>query len=84
MVTTSTLSIHVAYNEGGRRIGETHHNASIPDAVVDLIRERHEDDGVISNQELAEEFGLSLSTVKKLLQYQRRAQTPARWKALVS
>jgi hypothetical protein len=71
----------VAYNEGGRRINETHPNARIPDAVIDLIRERREDDGA-SYLELTQEFSLSINTIGKILTYQRRAQTPARWKAL--
>lgn len=64
---------------GGKRVGETHHNARIPDVVVDKIRDRHEDDG-ISYKSLAVEFSLSLNTIKKICTYQRRAQTPARYK----
>jgi DNA invertase Pin-like site-specific DNA recombinase len=82
MVTTAGSRTYVAYNEAGRRIGETHANARIPDSVVDLIRERHEDDA-ISYAACSKEFRLSLPTVKKILTYQRRAQTAARWKALV-
>ena len=33
----------VAFNDPGYRIGETHHNAWIPDVIVDLIRYAHED-----------------------------------------
>jgi AraC-like DNA-binding protein len=79
---TPPLSIRIAYNERGHRIGETHHNAHISDLVVDLIRERHEDDA-ISYAAISRELSLSLSTVKKILTYQRRAQTPARYKAMV-
>jgi hypothetical protein len=74
-------AIMVAVNDRGYRIGESHFNARIPDAVIDQIRERHEDDA-ISYAACSKEFSLSLPTVKKILLYQRRAQTPARWKAL--
>jgi hypothetical protein len=72
--------VYVALNESGRRIGETHHNASIPDLVVEQIRDRHEYDG-ITYRALVAEFSLSLNTISKILTYQRRAQTPVRWKA---
>lgn len=71
----------VAVNEYGRRIGETHHNAIISDATVDLIRERHEDHrcGYV---EISREFDIALTTVRKICTYERRAQTPERWKTL--
>lgn len=71
----------IAYNEDGYRIGETHHRAWISDAVVDQIRDRHEYDhmGYIG---IAKEFGLSKNTVRKICTYERRAQTPARFKRL--
>lgn len=68
----------IALNERGKRIGETHHNSSIPDAVVDRIRERHEEDGM-GYVELAKEFNLSKNTISKICRYERRAQTPARY-----
>ena len=34
-----------AYGENGRRVGETHHNATIPEAIVQEIRELHEELG---------------------------------------
>jgi hypothetical protein len=73
--------LRVAVNEQGRRIGETHHNALIPDAVVDQMRGRHEDDG-IGYREIAREFGLKLPAVSKICTYQRRAQTAERWKTI--
>jgi len=71
----------VAISEDGKRIGETHHNAWISDAIVDQIRERHEDDGW-GYVRLSREFGIALTTVRKICTYERRAQTPARWKTL--
>jgi Mor family transcriptional regulator len=81
MVTTTGSRIYIALNENGRRIGQTHPNARIPDAVVERIRDRHEYDGA-GYRQLTEEFQLSLNTIGKICTYQRRAQTPARWKAI--
>lgn len=57
------------------RVGENHHNARISDAVVDRIRDRHEDDG-IGYKDLAVEFGISINTIRKICSYERRAHTP--------
>lgn len=73
--------IIIAINEYGKRIGETHHNARIPDAIVDAIRDRHEDDG-LGYIALAKEFNLSKNTIRKICTYERRAQTPVRWKRI--
>jgi hypothetical protein len=71
----------VAVNEFGRRIGETHHNAIISDAVVDQIRERHEDHRR-GYMEISQEFDIALTTVRKICTYERRAQTPQRFKTI--
>lgn len=71
----------VAVNEGGRRIGETHHNAHIPDALIDRMRDRHEDDG-LGSRKISREFGVPVTTVRKILTYERRAQTAERWKTI--
>jgi hypothetical protein len=75
------LRVLVAVNEYGRRIGETHHNALIPDSVVDQIREGHEEHKR-GYQELSMEFDIALTTVRKICTYERRAQTPERWKTI--
>jgi len=71
----------VAVNERGRRIGETHHNALISDALVDEMRGRHEDDG-LGYRKIAREFSVALTTVRKICTYERRAQTAERWKTI--
>jgi DNA invertase Pin-like site-specific DNA recombinase len=71
----------VAVNDRGRRIGETHHNSHISDAVVDQMRDRHEDGG-LGYRKIAREFNVALTTVRKICTYERRAQTPERWKTL--
>lgn len=72
--------LKVAVNERGNRIGFSHHNARIPDDVVNRIRDLHERDGV-GYRRLAAMFRLNLSTVKKIARYERRGQIPARWQA---
>jgi hypothetical protein len=73
--------IVIAVNERGRRIGERHHNATISDETVQALRDRHEEDGA-GYKQLCREFGMTLTTVRKICCYQRRAQTPARWKTV--
>jgi hypothetical protein len=62
-------------------MGETHHNALIPDALVDRMRDRHEDDG-LGYRKIAREFNVALTTVRKICTYERRAQTAERWKTI--
>lgn len=69
----------LAYNEKGFPVGETHYNARISNAMVDLIRERHEDDG-LGYRRIAKELGIAYTTVRKICTYDRRAQTPERYK----
>lgn len=69
----------IALNAAGMRIGETHHNATISDATVDQIRDLREDEGW-TYARLAEHFGIGYSTIAKICTYERRAQTPERWK----
>jgi len=71
----------IALNEDGHRIGSTHHNATIPDDVVDEIRDLHEDEGWPYSK-LAEHFNLGKSTIQKICNYSRRAQTPMNWKTI--
>lgn len=77
----ATRVVVVAYNESGLRIGETHHNARLSDAIVDRIRELHEDFGW-GYLAICRELHLSLPTVRKICTYERRAQTPVRWRRL--
>jgi DNA invertase Pin-like site-specific DNA recombinase len=81
LATRASSRVVVAVNERGRRIGETHHNAVVSDVLVDQIRERHEDDG-LGYRRIAQELHVALTTVRKICTYQRRAQTPERWKTI--
>ena len=71
----------IALNENGYRIGSSHHNARIPDEIIDEIRDLHEEEG-IGYRKLAKMFGLTRSCVQKICNYERRAQTPDRWKTV--
>lgn len=73
----------IAVNEQGYRIGPSHHNARIPQEVVDKMRDLHEDE-LIGYRRLAKMFNLSRSVVQKICTYERRAQTPDRWKRVVT
>ena len=69
----------VAYDENGRRIGQSHHNATIPDETVARIRELHEEHGW-GYRRIAKHLGLRWQTVAKIARYQRRAALPAAWR----
>ncbi len=68
-----------AYGENGRRVGESHHNATIPEATVKEIRDLHEELGW-GYRRIAKHLGLRWTTVAKICRYQRRASLPAEWK----
>jgi hypothetical protein len=78
-VSCKPLRVVVAVNERGRRIGETHHNAHISQALVDEMRARHEEGG-LGYRKISRELNVPLTTVRKICTYERRAQTPERWK----
>lgn len=69
----------VAVNELGYRIGSSHHNCTVSDEVIDKIRDLHEDDEM-SYSKIAKLLNLSKNFVAKVCRYERRAQTPDRWK----
>jgi hypothetical protein len=73
-----TKRVVIPLNECNRRIGQHHHNAWIPDVIVDLIRCGHEDYGW-GYKQLCEIFMLRKTTVRKICTYERRAQTPVRY-----
>lgn len=75
--------MYVPVNEHGLRIGEYHHRAKIADAVVNLIRDLHEDRRK-SYQWLANKFRLPTCTVAKICRYERRNQIPDKWKRIIA
>lgn len=68
----------VAINENGRRIGETHHRATVPDATIQEIRDLHELEGW-GYRRIAVALGLRHTYVAKVCAYQLRAQTADHW-----
>jgi DNA invertase Pin-like site-specific DNA recombinase len=71
----------VAVNELGRWIGSSHPKAKLTDAQVDDIRSRREDQGQ-STAYIARALGVPRRTVRDILNYSRRAQTPVDWKKI--
>lgn len=69
----------IGVDENGYRVGESHHNAKLSDAEVDLIRDLHEE-GMIGYRALARHFGCSRDTIAAICQYRRRTATPDRYK----
>lgn len=69
----------VGYGENGYRVGEGHHCSHISDALVDHIRELHEDHGK-GIREIARMVNVSVAMVSDICSYKRRAETPVRYK----
>ena len=69
----------VAYDDNGRRVGQTHHNATITDETVTLIRVLHEDRGW-GYRRIAKHLSLRWQTVAKIARYQRRSAVPTAWR----
>lgn len=69
----------VPVNEKGYRIGEGHPRCTIPDTIVDQIRELREDRNYTLGM-LVLKFKLPKRTIRDICAYERRAQTPERWK----
>lgn len=65
-------------NDRRYRIGESHHRAKLTDEQVDEMRELHEEQG-IGYRTLAKQFNVSKRTVRDIVQYKTRAQTPEFW-----
>lgn len=80
-MTTTGRRVVVAVNAQGYRIGSSHHNAKIPDEIIDQIRDLHEE-GKLSYGKLAVLFNIHKSVIAKICTYERRAQTPDRWKTI--
>lgn len=69
----------IPLNEEGRRINEGHHNCTIPDEVVTLIRDLREQHA-LTIPEIARKTGVNPRTVKAYCEYTRRGQVPRDWK----
>lgn len=68
----------VARNAEGRIVGETHHRAKIPDAVVRQLRDLHENE-CLTLRDLAERFRLNYWSVVNICCYKRRVSVAVRF-----
>lgn len=71
----------VKVNDLGRRIGDSHHRATLTDDEVELIRTIHEE-GKIGYRTLAKFYGVSRSTIAKICKYERRNNFVANYKVV--
>ena len=71
----------IAYADNGYRVGESHHQARIPDSVVRLIRDLREYDG-LSYSQIAKRVGCSRQHVHRICTYVMRAAIPAEWRTV--
>jgi hypothetical protein len=74
--------ILVAYGEYGRRVGESHHRASIPDALVERLRDLRELDK-LPYSEISRRTGVGLRSVAMICTYKRRNCRPFEWRKLI-
>ncbi|MCA8950088.1 MAG: hypothetical protein KDE27_11345 [Planctomycetes bacterium] len=76
----------VGLDENGRRCGETHHNSTISDDLVNRIRDMAELDGMgyrrITHELHRQNVRLALGTVRKIVEYKRRASVVRQWKLI--
>ena len=71
----------VALNERGHRIGESHPRAKYSDALINRLRDLHEQEG-LGCRKLARMFHLDVRYVQRVLSYERRCQVARDWKRI--
>lgn len=71
----------VAFNENGRRVGEHHHKARIPDAMIELCFDLSEQGW--GSRRIAKHIGAPRSTVQDILACRTRSQIAIREKTVV-
>ncbi len=74
------MTLAVAVNDAGLRIGEDHPNAKLTDAEVERIRSLHEEG--MGYEAIAEKYEVSKWCIGRICRYERRGQTTARWKTI--
>ena len=82
VVPPTSRKVYVALDDRGNRIGETHPNAKLSDAEVDRMRDLYENEKLLPAA-LATMFNVPVITVKKIVAYDRRATTIARWHVIL-
>jgi hypothetical protein len=69
----------IGYSEYGKRVGETHHNARIPDVLVERMRDLRECNHR-TYREIARMLGVGIRSVAMICTYKRRAARVEKWK----
>lgn len=69
-------------NERGNPLGEAHRNANLTDAQVEAIRDEY-DEGKTSYRKLAEKYSVTKACVQGIIQFRRRACTPASYRTAI-
>ena len=73
--------ITYAVDEKGNRLGEAHPRAKLSDADVELIRDIYEE-GMESLAGIASVFGVHKATIADIVNFRRRATTPAGYRTV--
>ena len=71
----------IGVTDRGYRVNECHHHCTIPNHVVDVLRDLHEDLG-IGYGTLAKIFSMNRYTISKICTYRRRADYATRYKTI--
>jgi len=74
-------TVVVGVNSKGYRVNEDHVRCTIPNYIVDALRDLHEDFG-IGYGTLAKIFNMNRYTIAKICRYERRADYPDRFKTI--
>lgn len=70
-------------DDKGNVLGEARHRAKLSDADVELIRDIY-DEGLASYATLAGVFGVKKATIYDIVNFRRRATTPAAYKTVLA
>lgn len=76
-----TRRIIYGVDEKGNRLGEAHQRAKLSDEDVELIRAIYEE-GMESMSTLAQVFGVGKTTIADIINFRRRATTPAGYRTV--
>lgn len=74
------VTIQLAINEAGRRIGDSHHRAKLTDHEVEQVLQLHTEG--YGYRKMATMFDVSKSTIRSIVTGRCRAQFPASWKVI--
>ena len=83
-VITQTTREYIPVNENGYRIGEFHHQARIPEYIIQAILDLREtyNLGYGTLSTIFSSHKIRRETIGKICRYEIRCQTPDRWKTI--